>query len=91
MEINLEFLINQVDAENQVSFPYYFDGVKKEDANYKVMFIGNSITIHEPKPEICWVKKCGMAASDAEHDYVHIVYKYLLSKYLLSKMKYLKA
>lgn len=80
MGINLEFFKNKVDAESQVSFPYYFDGVKKDEATLKVMFIGNSITIHEPKEEIGWIKKCGMAASDIDHDYVHIVYRYLLKK-----------
>ena len=81
MSINLEFLTNQVDATTQVSYPFYFDGANKEEAELKVMFIGNSITIHEPKEEIGWVKKCGMAASDIDHDYVHIVYRYLCNKH----------
>lgn len=81
MEINLEFLVNQVDAGNQVSYPFYYDGTSVDEANYKVLFIGNSITIHEPKPDIGWVKKCGMAASDIDHDYVHILYRYLVKKY----------
>ena len=81
MSINLEFLNNQIDAETQVSFPYYFDGTPKEKATYRVMFIGNSITIHEPKEEIGWTKKCGMAASDIDHDYVHLVYRYFLTKH----------
>ena len=81
MAINLEFLKNGVDAENQVAFPYYFDGADKDKADFRVMFIGNSITIHEPKKEIGWNKKCGMAASDIDHDYVHIVYRHILEKH----------
>ena len=81
MSDNLEFYLNNVDPTTQVTFPYYFDGERKENAKLRVMFVGNSITIHEPKPEINWNKKCGMAASDLEHDYVHLVYSYLKDKY----------
>ena len=42
----------------------------------RVLFIGNSITLHGYRPEIGWLRgDCGMAASDPEHDYVHIVLK----------------
>lgn len=37
----------------------------------RVMFIGNSITLHAPRPEIGWHYNWGMAASSAENDYVH--------------------
>lgn len=60
---------NIVPAENQNSgcyFPYGGgDGIK-------VLFVGNSITKHAPKPEIGWVKDCGMAASGPDKDYVHL-------------------
>lgn len=81
MANNVEFFLNNVDPTTQVKFPYYFDGAPRDDANLKVMFVGNSITIHEPKPDINWYKKCGMAASDLQHDYVHLVYSYLCGKY----------
>ena len=46
----------------------------------KILFAGNSVTKHAPKPEIGWEKDCGMAASSLENDYVHLfmkkVYKY---------------
>ena len=37
----------------------------------RILFIGNSITRHGPKPEIGWPHDWGMAASAAEKDYVH--------------------
>ncbi len=38
----------------------------------KVLFVGNSITKHAPKPEIGWFNDCGMAASSIDNDYVHL-------------------
>ncbi|MBQ9789577.1 MAG: SGNH/GDSL hydrolase family protein [Lentisphaeria bacterium] len=39
----------------------------------KVLFVGNSVTKHGVKEDIGWLRDCGMAASCAECDYVHIV------------------
>lgn len=41
----------------------------------KILFIGNSITLHGPKPDIGWTNNFGMAASAADNDYVHLVQK----------------
>jgi len=41
----------------------------------RILFIGNSITKHGPKPEIGWTNDCGMAASSIDKDYVHLLQK----------------
>ena len=38
----------------------------------RVLFIGNSITRHEPAPDIGWYGSWGMAAS-VKNDYAHVI------------------
>lgn len=39
----------------------------------RILFLGNSITLHGPKADIGWNLNCGMAASAADKDYVHLL------------------
>jgi len=41
----------------------------------RVLFVGNSITLHGPRPQIGWTNNCGMAASTRDKDYVHLLQK----------------
>jgi alpha-galactosidase len=46
----------------------------------KILFLGNSITLHGPNKGIGWDGNWGMAASSADKDYVHVVTKALAKK-----------
>lgn len=45
----------------------------KNTNGIRIVFLGNSITIHAPAPEVGWYNDWGMSASAEEKDYVHIV------------------
>jgi hypothetical protein len=49
-----------------------FDPAKKGP---RVLFAGNSITLHGPRPQIGWTNNWGMAASARDKDYVHLLQK----------------
>lgn len=45
----------------------------REKNSFKILFLGNSITIHGPAPELGWINNCGMAASAPHKDFVHLL------------------
>ncbi len=70
---------NTVSAQAQVHKRNYV-GIFGNAGRIKVLFIGNSITRHEPKPDIGWENDWGMAASKRENDYVHVAVAMLEEK-----------
>jgi len=46
----------------------------------KILFLGNSITLHGPSKKVDWTGNWGMAASALDKDYVHLVTKALSKK-----------
>lgn len=70
---SLEGKVNLLQAESNKST------VDWDSDNYNYLAIGNSITIH-PLNEYWW-NECGMAATTAENDYVHLVASSLDAKF----------
>lgn len=62
---------NTVSSVHQTGMKNVFLG--RPDASPRILFVGNSITIHFEAPDIGWTRRCGMAASCEENDYVHLV------------------
>ena len=57
---------NTVKATEQVKKERYVE-YYQQDGKVKVLFIGNSITRHEPKPEIGWDFACTVGGKIAGH------------------------
>ena len=62
---------NTVKAENQLKETEYVTFENPQGKGVRVMFVGNSITLHGAAPDIGWNHRWGMAASAKDRDYVH--------------------
>lgn len=77
--MNQDIINNDVPSENQVY--HTFSTEFEPGAALKVLFVGNSITIHEPNADLGWYGCYGMAASCRDNDYVHVAKKLIKEKY----------
>lgn len=69
---------NTVDSKNQLKENRLVRFHNLEGDGVRVMFVGNSITLHGIYPSIGWNLECGMAASAPEKDYVHLLEEKIL-------------
>lgn len=72
---------NTVPAENQMARQEMIFFEKPQGKGKRILFVGNSITVHGLKPEIGWFgDNFGMAASKKEKDYVHLMINEITKK-----------
>lgn len=64
---------NTVSSENQLPRDAWIFYMGSANASKRLLIIGNSITRHGPNIGIGWDADWGMAASDIDHDYVHLL------------------
>ena len=72
---------NTVNAKGQLVSSRFVTFDNRYGKGKKVMFVGNSITLHGVLPSIGWNNEWGMAASCKENDYVHIIEKKVKEKH----------
>ena len=64
---------NSVSSKNQLKDSQYVRFLTPEASGVRVLFVGNSITLHGVSPSIGWHGEWGMAASEKAKDYVHLM------------------
>ncbi len=69
-----------VGADKQLKNDEYVMISGDENAEKKILFLGNSITRHGVNESVAWYGDFGMAASSIDNDYVHLVDKMVNEK-----------
>ena len=64
---------NTVSARGQLSPSDFIKFDFPNNNGIRVMFVGNSLTLHGIRPQIGWYHEWGMAASAKDKDYVHLL------------------
>ncbi len=64
---------NNVSSRNQLKESSCVRFYNADGKGVRVLFMGNSITLHGKREEIGWYNECGMAASEESKDYVHLL------------------
>lgn len=77
----IEVQKNTVSAKGQLPKSSLLHIFCVQEASIRILFVGNSITYHAPKPAIGWSGSWGMAASCKDNDYVHQTVKRLSERY----------
>ena len=72
---------NTVEANNQLVPSEYISFAGLDNSGLRIMFVGNSITLHGIKEDIGWYHAWGMAASAKEKDYVHLCFSRIREQY----------
>ena len=72
---------NTVEARKQLAENSYIRFTNPDGKGKRVIFMGNSITLHGIKEDIGWFNEWGMAASSRENDFVHLCMKMINEKY----------
>ena len=75
-----DYQANPVPAAGQNRGSFFPELNEAFPAGRRYLFVGNSVTKHGPKPSIGWNQDNGMAASDLDHDYVHVLKKRILAR-----------